>query len=444
MRQHEVSRREFLKRSGGVATVTTVSPTLTMAPAAAKIVGANDRVRLAVIGCGGQGRTNHIERFPKDGNAEIVYVCDPDEKRRNRASGDAGGARPVNDLRTILDDSTVDAVTIAAPDHWHVPAAILALEAGKHVYVEKPCSHTVREGRLLVEAARRSGCVVQHGTQARSNQGFAEAVQMLREGVIGEVLVAKAWNIQRRKNIGRERPSSLPEGFDYEMWVGPAQMVPFQKNRHHYSWHWWYNFGTGDLGNDTVHELDMCCWGLGLDTHPSQVAVAGGKFYFDDDQEFPDTLTAAFDYPGSGRVGDRKQLVCEMRIWSPNRPLGVDGGVDFLGTGGKMFFSRRGTFRLWDEDNKVLEKQPGVPPKMTVANNLRAWLAAIRGQSLPTADAETAHRAATLAHLANIGTRLGRSFRFDPDAEQIPGDEEANGLLTRSYRTGHWAVPKGV
>ena len=329
MTRGEVNRREFLKGSGAVATVAAASPVLTSVPAAA--AGANDRIRFAVIGCGGQGRRSHIARFPKGVNTEIVYVCDPDEERRNQASTEAGGARPVDDLRRILEDTSIDAVTIATPDHWHTPAAILALDAGKHVYLEKPCSHNLREGRLLVEAARRSGRVLQHGTQARSSRGFVEAIRMLHEGVIGDVLVAKAWNVQKRRNIGRERPGPTPAGFDYDLWLGPAPRVPFQKNRHHYSWHWWYDFGTGDLGNDGVHEFDMARWGLGLDVHPAQVAVAGGKFYFDDDQEFPDTVTATFDYPGKGGVGERRQLVFEMRIWSGNHPYDVDGGVEFLG-----------------------------------------------------------------------------------------------------------------
>ena len=267
---------------------------------------------------------------------------------------------------------------------------------------------------------------------------------MLHEGVIGDVLVAKAWNVQKRRNIGREQPGSPPDGFDYDLWVGPAPMVPFQKNRHHYSWHWWYDFGTGDLGNDGVHEFDMARWGLGLDVHPSQVAVAGGKFFFDDDQEFPDTVTAAFDYPGAGRVGDRRQLVFEMRIWSANHPYDVDGGVEFLGTGGKMMFSRRGRFQLWDEENKPLDRRPGVTPRMDMTSNFLTWVQAIRGQAAPTAGAGTAHLSTSLCHLANIAVRVGRSFHFDPQTERISGDTEADALLARSYRKGHWAIPGGA
>ena len=201
---------------------------------------------------------------------------------------------------------------------WHTPAALLALEAGKHVYVEKPCSHNLREGRLLVEAAEKSNKIVQHGTQARSNEGFREAIQMLREGVIGDVMIAKAWNIQRRNNIGHKQPSDPPPGFDYDMWVGPAPFVPFRENCHHDTWQWWYNFGTGDLGNDGVHEFDMARWGLGINSHPNYVTAAGGKFFFDDDQQFPDTVAAAFNYDGDDSVGSRRQLLFEMRLWSKN------------------------------------------------------------------------------------------------------------------------------
>ncbi len=267
---------------------------------------------------------------------------------------------------------------------------------------------------------------------------------MLRDGVIGDVLIAKAWNIQRRDNIGHASPTQPPSGFDYDLWVGPAPMMPFQPNRYHYTWHWWYNFGTGDLGNDGVHEFDMARWGLGVDTHPSQVAVAGGKFYFDDDQQFPDTVTATFDYPGDGRIGSRRQLVFEMRIWCTNYPEGVDGGVEFYGTKGKMFFSRRGKFQLWGERNRRLDQHPSQTPEMNVTNNLRAWLAAIRGEAAATANAHEAHMSASLCHLANIAVRTGRSFDFDPATEQIIDDQEANELLARTYRENHWAVPNGV
>lgn len=432
-------RRDFLKHTGlGLAGLTALDR---LQP-----VWANDssRVRVAVIGCGGQGRGAHIGSLRNLADTEIVAVCDPDAARAGEAAKAAGGARATSDLRQVLQDDTIDAVTIATPDHWHVPAALLALQAGKHVYIEKPCSHNLREGRLLVEAAAAAGKIVQHGTQMRSDPGFREAIRWVHDGVIGDVYLAKAWNVQRRQNIGHASPSAPPPGFDYDLWLGPAPDVPFQPNRHHYTWHWWYDFGTGDAGNDGVHELDLCRWGLGVETHPRQIAALGGKYHFDDDQQFPDTMTATFEYPGDGHVGHRKQLVFEMRLWSTTFPYNVDSGVEFWGTAGKLFFSRRGKLELTDARNRRVDRQPEHRLLMSVPGNLQRFLDAVRGRTDPSADAVTAHLSASLCHLANISCRLGRSLEFDGVAEQIVDDPDAAALLTRQYRNEHWARPESA
>ncbi|MCA9266772.1 MAG: gfo/Idh/MocA family oxidoreductase, partial [Planctomycetales bacterium] len=194
-------------------------------------------------------------------------------------------------------------------------------------------SHNLREGQLLTRVAAATGKLVQHGTQARSAPAFQQAMQMLQDGVIGDVHVARVWNVQRRDNIGHAAPTQPPRELDYQLWLGPAPHVPFQANRHHYTWHWWYDFGTGDVGNDGVHELDVARWGLGLWQQPHRVAVVGGKYFFDDDQQFPDTVTAAFEF--HGEQGVKKQIVFEMRLWSTNYPEGVDNGLEFLGTEGR-------------------------------------------------------------------------------------------------------------
>jgi predicted dehydrogenase len=323
--------------------------------------GASERLTVGIIGCGGRG-AGLAEEFA--GLANVAYVCDPDESRCRRAQEKVRAQHAVADLRRILDDKSVDAVVIATPEHWHAPAAILACEAGKHVYVEKPCSHNVREGRLLVEAARRNKRVVQHGTQSRSNPFIAGAIQMLREGVIGDVLVAKAWDIQRRANIGRDKPSDPPPGVDYDLWVGPAEFVPYQANRFHYHWHWWYNFGVGGLGGDGPHEIDYARWGLGVETHPTTVAGLGSKYYFDDDQEYPDTGTVVFEWPGDGQVGHKRQFIFELRIWSTNYPFNVDSGTEFYGTKGKMFLSKRGKLEILDERNARIDAKPKDPPQL--------------------------------------------------------------------------------
>jgi predicted dehydrogenase len=336
-------------------------------------------------------------------------------------------------------------VVVATPDHWHAPAAILACEAGKHVYVEKPQSHNLRESRLLLDAARRNQVVVQHGTQSRSSPLIAGAVQMLREGVIGDVLVAKAWNIQRRGSIGHEQPSEPPAGVDYDAWVGPAEFVPFQKNRFHYHWHWWYNFGTGDIGNDGTHEIDYARWGLGVEGLPATATGLGGKYFFDDDQEFPDTATCTFEWPGDGRVGSRRQLIFEMRLWSTNYPFNCDSGAEFYGTAGRMLVSKRGKVEVYGErDRRIDNAGPKEPPQL-VGSHQADFLDAIRTNRKPNADVAEGHDSVALVHLANVAVRLGRSLKLEAGKETIAGDEEANALLSRNYREGgHWAIPKGV
>ncbi len=430
-------RRDFLKSAAaGVGTAAALQWTQSRARAAT----ANDRLRFGVIGCGGQGRA-HIAAIRELANAELAYVCDVDQERLARASEEAPGAEKISDLRRILDDDSIDVVSIATPDHWHAPAAILALDAGKHVYVEKPCCHNLREGRLLVEAARRNERLVQHGTQSRSSRYVASAIELLREGVIGDVLVAKAWDVQFRNAIGRTESSAPPPQLDYDLWVGPAEMVPFQTNRSHYTWHWWYNFGTGDMGNDGVHDIDYARWGLGVHTHPTHVAALGGKYFHDDDQEFPDTQTVVFEYDLDGAS---KQLIFELRLWSTNYPYNVDSGAEFWGTKGRMFLSKRGKCEILGERNEPIDRRPEGRPGVSVAEHFANFAAAIREGATQNADVETAHATTALVHLGNLATRLGRSFTFDPNTERVLDDDEADQMLARTYRAGHWAIPEGI
>jgi predicted dehydrogenase len=436
-------RRAFLKQGGagllGASALGWAS--------ASGALGANETLVLGVIGCGGRAAAL-MKAFAAMKGVEIAFVCDPDEARLGAAASlveKVGGKspKPVADLRGVLDEKSVDAVVIATPDHWHGPATILACDAGKHVYVEKPCSHNIREGQLMVEAARRNNRVVQLGTQSRSSPVIAQAVAMLRNGAIGDVLVAKAFDIQKRKNIGHAVPGKPPEGLDYDLWLGPVPYVPFQANRFHYDWHWWYAFGTGDMGNDGVHELDVARWGLGIEGHPSAVSAMGSKLAFDDDQQFPDTQFVVFDYPGDGKVGNRRQIMFELRIWSPYQPDGIENGTAFYGTEGYMIVSKegKGIVRVFDKQGKPRPVE-GESPRML--GHQEDFVDAVRTGRRPHAEIAIGHVSTTLAHLGNISTRVGRSLRFDPATEQILGDEEAAGLARRSYREGHWAIPKGV
>jgi len=398
---------------------------------------------MGMIGPGGHG-SSLLKSFVTQQDVEVIYVCDPDANRANEAARiveQAAGKAPtrVADLRRVLDDKQVDAVIIATPDHWHAPATILACEAGKHVYVEKPCSHNIREGRLMVEAARRCRRVVQVGTQSRSADHIIRAMQLLREGAIGDVLVAKAWNSQLRGNIGKAQPTDPPPHLDYDMWVGPAPMVPYQSNLLHSTWRWFFPFGTGDIGNDGVHDIDIARWGLGVETHPNTVAAIGGKYFFDDDQQFPDTQYVAFEYERAG--GQRKQVVYEQRIWSPYVQEGHENGNAFYGTQGMLILGKKDGWQLYGPRNELRDQMKGA---LDGAIHHRNFLDAVKTGQRLNADIEAGHLSATLAHLGNIAARVGRIVHFDPQTESAVNDNEADQFVHRQYRAGHWAVPKGV
>ena len=433
-------RRQFIKSSSAsISTLATIHLTSNL-----QAVSPNDKVSLGIIGPGGMGR-NHIGNLNKRKDIEIAFVCDPDSNHQANAAKmveSSTGIKPkqVGDLREILEAKSVDAVFIATPDHWHAPAAILAAEAGKHVYVEKPCSHNVREGRLMIEAARRNKRVMQVGTQSRSTKHVMKAMELLHNGAIGRVLVSKAWNSQKRSSIGKAKPSAPPAHLDFETWLGPAPKVPYQPNMLHGIWRWWRAFGTGDMGNDGVHDLDIARWGLGVTTHPSRIAALGGKYFFDDDQQFPDTQNVLFEYAPSAEDGRQRQLIFEQRIWAPYFEQGYENGNAFYGTNGFMLLGKHGGWKLIGARNKLREQMSGTP-------DLRAhhddFFRCIREGGTPNADIEIGHLSSSLCHLGNIATRIGRVLEFDPKHEQIVGDGEANAMLSREYRK-HWGRPGGA
>jgi predicted dehydrogenase len=404
------------------------------------------QVVVGVIGPGGMGM-NHVKTLVKRKDVRIAYVCDVDQTRLASAAKEvetATGTAPqaVGDLRKVLDDKQVEAVWIATPDHWHAPASILALEAGKHVYVEKPCCHNIREGSLMAKAVARSGKCLQVGTQTRSSPTPIEGIEQLRKGAIGEVLVAKAWNSQLRRSIGKTQPSTPPANLDFDMWLGMANPVPYRSNMLPGVWRWWYDFGCGDIGNDGVHDIDVACWGLGVTTHPSRATCLGGKYFFDDDQQFPDTQYAVFEYPNASKAGRPKQLIFEQRDWSPYVQEGYENGAAFYGTEGMLILGHTVGWKLYGPRNKLIaEKTGGVD---LVAHHTN-FLDCVRGtQSHLNADVTAGHLSATLVHLANISARVGRTLNFDPATEQITGDPEAAKLVGRAYRPNHWAIPKGA
>jgi predicted dehydrogenase len=432
-------RRTFLKGAGLGAAAWALGARTVRAADSRKVV-------VAVIGTGGMG-TNHVKQLAARKDAEVAYVCDVDQNRLKAAAEivtSVSGKEPnaVKDLRQVLDDKSVEAVWIATPDHWHAPAAILAMDAGKHVYVEKPCCHNIREGRLMADAVKRSGKLLQVGTQSRSTAVVREAMDRVRGGEIGEVLVSKAWNSQRRGSIGKTKPGEPPAHLDYDLWVGPAPMVPYRSNMLPGIWRWWVDFGCGDIGNDGVHDIDVACWGLGVATHPSTVTCLGGKYFFDDDQQWPDTQYAIFEYPVEGRPGVKKQLIFEQRIWSPYVQEGYENGAAFYGTNGMLIIGHSDGWKLYGPKNKLIAEKTG--PADLVAHHTN-FLDCVRGdQKQLNADVMAGHLSAALVHLANISVRVGRVLHFDAKTEQFTNDTDAALMVRRNYRDGHWAVPRGV
>ncbi len=403
-----------------------------------KLVSANEKVTIAMIGVRGQG-AGLTARFAGLPDVDIAYLCDVDERVFGRAAKAVEQQKQktpklVADLRKVLDDKSVDAVVIATPDHWHAPATILACDAGKDVYVEKPASHNLREGRLMVDAARRNKRIVQLGTQSRSRPSTQRGIEYVRSGKIGKVLAAKAWDAQMRDNIGHVADGTVPKGVDYDTWTGPAPVLPFNENRFHYKWHWNWHYGTGDIGNDGVHQIDIARWALGVEA-PVQVSGMARKIYFDDDQQTPDTANVTFDYGG-------KLLTFEMRIWNPYGLEEVDNGVAVYGDQGLVHigrWNRRWGFKVFDKNHKLLQHDDANEND----THARNFIDCVKSRQAPNAEIEIGHTSTLHCHLANIVARTGRHIKFDPKTEKIAGDAEAGKLLGREYRN-HWSRPKGA
>ena len=427
------TRRTFLASSAAALAV----------PAAAPAVGRADTLSVSLVGCGGMG-SNHLRLLAKNKQLNIAYVCDVDANRladAAKVAADAGHKpRAEKDLRKVLEDKSVAAVWIATPDHWHAPAAILAADHGKHVYVEKPCSHNVREGRLMIDASVRNKVVIQVGTQARSSKTVQEAMARIHGGAIGEVLAAKAWNSQLRRNLGKVKPTAPPAHLDFDTWLGPAPVAPFYSNRVHSSWRFFTDYGAGDIGNDGVHNIDVGVWGMNFTTLPSRVAALGGKYFFDDDQEWPDTQYVVCEYDAGNGGKKPRQFVFEQRIWSPYVQEEYENGNAFYGTKGMLIIGHTKGWKLYGERNKLVEQMTG---GVDLPGHHQNFIDAATGKAKPAAPAEVGHVSAGICHLANISTRLRRTVEFDPAKEQITNSPEANGLLRRKYRD-HWSVPRGV
>ena len=426
-----IPRRAFLRGSASLAAAVTTTAFSTVrgqtAPAAPATRGASERIVCGVVGL--RRGLDLARAIAGIEGAELAYLCEADDNRLRDAMKalEPTAARPkaVKDFRDLLDDKHLDAIFIATPDHWHAPAAILACDAGKHVYVEKPCSHNPAEGEMLIAAARKHARKVQHGTQRRSWPGIVEGIGRVRSGEIGEVRYAKAWYANQRGPIKPAQATPVPSNLDWSLWQGPAPERSYQDNVHPYNWHWLWHWGTGEMGNNGVHAIDLCRWGLGVD-YPLRVTAGGGRFAFDDEQETPDTQIGAFDF-------GVKFISVEIKSTQPRGFEGSNSGAAFYGTKGTLVCGDS-TYKMFDLKNEAVgaNEQSGRGDAGHVDNFLRA----IRGDAALAAEIEEGHKSTLLCHLANIAWRTGSTVNLDPQTHRIIGNKDADTLWSREYRKG--------
>ncbi len=422
-----VNRRRFLSVAVGGAAAA--------AAARQSVVGGtskapSDKVVCAVLGVRGMGH-NHAKWIAARQDAAVAAICDVDQEfgaRAVQSVKETCGKAPefVSDFRRVLDDRSIDAVIIATPNHWHCTIAIQAMAAGKDVYLEKMGSHVFREGQLLKQAARKYGAVVQHGTQMRSSQVTAKARELLDAGVIGEVKMSKAWNLQRHDNLLPQPDCPVPEGVDYDLWLGPAPSRPFNPNRFHSKWIWYRDYGNGDLGGDGIHDIDMARFGLQPETHPVKITAHGSRVDLQGEREFPDNMVVAYHF------AEGKVLIYEDRGWTPYGHYGFDSGNAFYGTEGFMVFSRRGYFQVYL--GKKEEEGPGMRGDAGHPQHQTDFLDCVRSRRKPIAHLEEAHKSLALVHLGEIAYRTQSVLEFDPEREAIVNHNEANELLGKEYR----------
>jgi len=449
-----VTRRQFLRTTATTAAAVALwRPNLVWA-------GANNRVRIAVIGIHGMGQ-NHIKEFAALPDVEVAALCDVDENlfgeviKKHFTSRHRREPKTYTDLRRLYEDKDIDAVSIVTPNHWHALAAIWAIQAGKHVTVEKPCCHNLYEGQKLVEAAKKYKVIVQDGAEQRSNPCAQTMAKFLHEGGLGEVYMAKGMCYKWRPTIRHYEDEPVPSGVHYDLWLGPAPQRPFNRNRFHYNWHWNWDYGNGDMGNQGVHEMDIARWGLGVKL-PTKITAMGGHFLFNDDQQTPNVLMAMFEFPNPDGAADKKKILqFEVRGWCTNREGFTEGVTENANTYmtsdrnniGNLFYGAKGYMTKNVNEWRTFlgeNREPG-PTGKGLGNHYAAFVNAIREGDPATFNTsiEEGFYSCALVHLGNIAYRLGRSLEFDPQTMRFPRDEEANAMLTRPYRAP-FIVPDNV
>jgi predicted dehydrogenase len=433
-----MNRRSFIKNTG----LTTAGITVLNFPIFGKNAPSN-KVVIGIMGVNSRG-SYHASNFSKLPNVEVGYICDVEDGAiKNGLNALKGISRqPIvdRDIRKMVARTDIDAITIAAPDHWHAPAALMGLANGKHVYVEKPCSQNPRESEILIEAQKKYGKVVQVGSQRRSFDSLIGAVKDVRAGIIGNVYLGKAWYTNSRKSIGVGKVIPVPSTLDFDLWQGPAPRRDYKSNLVHYNWHWFWHYGTGESCNNGNHEIDCCRWFLDA-AYPTKVTSAGGRYAYKDDWETPDTQIACFEF------GDDKSITWEGRSCNNYPVEGSGRGFVIYGDKGSLVNKGGGDFKIYDQNNKLIKDSKTEAPSGDTTNLVSStanldishfsnFIESVRGNATPNAPIEEGHKSVILCHLANIAQRTGSTLLCDPTNGHIIDNKAASRLWQREYQKG--------
>lgn len=431
----ESTRREFLQCSTTATTVAAASLALRGVH-----VWAEDRprtIRMGIIGCGGM-MTGHVKGLvERRENVSFAWLCDVDPAQIDKMAGHVSSFQSPPPKRTsrfedLVADGDLDACIIATPHHWHAPIAVALMKAGKDVYIEKPISHVYDEGPLVIAAAKKYNRVVQQGSQMRSSPVTEKAGKLLREGIIGDIRVARAWTAEVRSEAKPLPDGQPPAGVDYDRWLGPAPVHAFNPYRFHGTWRMFRDYGNGEIGDDGIHDLDMAAWGLGIDTLPKEITARGGRMMLRDHaSEYPDNMNVTYEYP------DGRLLIYENYPFTAYGMHGFDNGNVFYGTEGYMVFSRRGAFSVFlgPKSKPGPTEGPELRGQKGYAEHMDNFLTAVRERTPTRANAEVAHRSCALVHLGEAALLTRGRVQFDPNVERFIASDEANALLAKRYRS---------
>ncbi len=440
MMNNDIKRRDFLKTSAIVSGGVILGANSLTAKSYANIVGANERVNFAVAGLRSRGNA-HRDAVKLSENGVVSHICEVDTRYVSKFSNkvkEQFGSDPklVKDYRKLVEEKDIDVITIATPEHWHAPMAIMALQNGKHVYVEKPCSHNPREGELLVEAQKKYGKLVQMGNQQRSSKHTAEIVERIHNGLIGEAYYGKAWYSNKRGSIGVGKVMPVPDYLDWELWQGPAPRREYKDNIHPYNWHWFWHYGTGETLNNGTHEVDVCRWALDVD-YPNRVTANGGRYHYNDDWEFYDTLNTSYEYKD-------KMITWEGKSCNNQQFYNRGRGSLIHGTKGSVLIDRGG-YIVFDQDNKITEEFDSSKAAATddlvgmdnmTVNHFNNLINGIKNGEKLNSPINQANISVTMLQLSNIAWKFGRSLNLEQSTGRIVNDSEANTLWQREYEPG--------